>query len=36
MKFALFSDIHNEFGTPWMPPVSADDADVIILAIEVR
>ena len=31
MKFALFSDIHNEFGTPWMPPASANEADVIIL-----
>lgn len=35
MKLALFSDLHNELGTPWMPPAIADEADVIILAGDI-
>ena len=35
MKLALFSDLHNEFGTPWMPPASANEADAIILAGDI-
>lgn len=34
MKLAIFSDLHNEF-TPWVPPESIKDADVIILAGDV-
>lgn len=37
MKIALFSDIHNEagLGVPWVPPASAEDADLVILAGDV-
>ena len=35
MKIALFSDTHNECGTPWTPPASALTADVVILAGDI-
>lgn len=34
MKLAIFSDLHNEF-TPWIPPESIKDADVVILAGDI-
>lgn len=34
MKIAIFSDLHNEF-TPWLPPKSVIDADVVILAGDI-
>lgn len=34
MKLAIFSDLHNEF-TPWAPPESIKDADVVMLAGDI-
>ncbi|MGV2873206.1 metallophosphoesterase [Colwellia sp. E150_009] len=34
MKLAIFSDLHNEF-TPWVPPESVKQADVVILAGDI-
>jgi len=35
MKIALYSDLHNECGTPWVPPASAEEADLVILAGDI-
>src|ERR1035437_7288105 len=35
MRFALYSDLHNECGVPWEPPESALQADVIVLAGDI-
>ncbi|MFZ4538098.1 metallophosphoesterase [Propionivibrio sp.] len=37
MKIALFSDIHNNagLGVPWVPPASAEDSDLVILAGDI-
>jgi len=34
MKLAIFSDLHNEF-TPWVPPESVKQADIVILAGDI-
>jgi predicted phosphodiesterase len=34
MKLAIFSDLHNEF-TPWIPPESVKQADIVILAGDI-
>ena len=35
MRLALYSDLHNECGTPWEPPESALQADVVVLAGDI-
>ena len=35
MKIALYSDLHNECGTPWVPPDAATAADLVILAGDI-
>jgi predicted phosphodiesterase len=35
MRLALYSDLHNECGTPWEPPESARQADVVVLAGDI-
>lgn len=35
MRFALYSDLHNECGLPWEPPESALEADVVVLAGDI-
>lgn len=35
MKIALYSDLHNECGLPWIPPDSVEAADLVILAGDI-
>jgi len=35
MKIALYSDLHNECGLPWIPPASVEAADLVILAGDI-
>lgn len=35
MRFALYSDLHNECGTPWEPPESAHQTDIVVLAGDI-
>ena len=35
MRIALYSDLHNECGTPWEPPENALQADLVVLAGDI-